>query len=56
MARTSSRRWKGCRLCKPHKDARNGDSWRMPRSAVRQFPTRNGKRVSRRDVGRWGDD
>ncbi|MGD0687371.1 MAG: hypothetical protein ABSA03_19915 [Streptosporangiaceae bacterium] len=55
MARTSGRRWKGCRLCKPHKHAGHGDAARMPYSALRQFPTRNGKRVSRRDVGRWGE-
>jgi hypothetical protein len=37
MARTRNRRWKGCRLCKPHKDARHGDAYRMPVSALRQF-------------------
>jgi len=55
MARTSGRRWRGCRLCKPHKHAGHGDAARMPYSSLRQFPTRNGKRVSRRDVGRWGE-
>jgi hypothetical protein len=48
MARTSSRRWKGCRLCKPHKDARHGDAYRMPVSALRQFGRT--RPVSRRDV------
>jgi len=48
MARTSSRRWKGCRLCKPHKDARHGDAYRMPPSALRHFG--RSRRVSRRDV------
>lgn len=56
MARTSNRRWKGCPMCKPHKFAQQGDAERMPRSALKQFPTRNGRRVSRRDTGRWGDE
>lgn len=51
MARTSSRRWKGCTTCKPHKLAGHGDGYRMKRAAARQFPTRNGKRVNRHDVG-----
>lgn len=56
MARTSSRRWKGCRLCKMHKHAGQGDAERMPYSVRRQFATRNGRRISRHDTGRWGDD
>jgi hypothetical protein len=48
MARTSGRRWKGCRLCKPHKDARNGDAVRMPVSALRQLG--RSRRVSRREI------
>jgi hypothetical protein len=49
MARTSSRRWKGCRLCKPHKNARHGDAVRMPAAALRQMGGRT-RRVSRREV------
>lgn len=56
MARTSNRRWKGCPMCKAHKHAGHGDAERMPRAALKQFPTRNGKRVSRHDAGRWGDE
>jgi hypothetical protein len=55
MPRTSNRRWKGCPLCKMHKHAGHGDAERMPRAARKFFPTRNGKRISRHDVGQWGD-
>lgn len=30
MARTTSRRHKGCQLCKPHKHAGHGDAARTP--------------------------
>jgi hypothetical protein len=53
MARTSSRRWKGCAMCKPWKFAGYGDAERMPYAALRQFPTSGGQRVSRHDVGLW---
>ena len=49
MARTSSRRHKGCQLCKPWKNARHGDAYRMPYSARRQFG--RGRRITRRDIG-----
>ncbi len=48
MARTSTRRWKGCQLCKQHKHAGNGDGTRMPTNAARQFGTK--KRVSRKQL------
>jgi hypothetical protein len=56
MARTSNRRWKGCPMCKPHKIAGSGDAERMPYQARKQFPSRRGKRISRHDTGRWGDE
>lgn len=37
MARTSSRRWKGCQLCKPHKHAGQGDGVRIPFRDARKF-------------------
>ena len=49
MARTSTRRWKGCPMCKYHKDASYGDVVRMPPSALRQFPSERG--ANRHDVG-----
>jgi hypothetical protein len=49
MPRTSNRRWKGCALCKMHKHAGHGDAERMPYSARKQYPTRNGKRINRHD-------
>ena len=36
MARTTGRRWKGCQRCKPHKNARHGDAYRMPISVARR--------------------
>jgi hypothetical protein len=33
MVRTTGRRWKGCRLRKPHQDVRNGAAYRMPGAA-----------------------
>jgi hypothetical protein len=49
MARTSTRRWKGCHMCKYHKDASLPDRERMPYSALREFPDPRG--VTRHDVG-----
>ncbi len=37
--------WKGCRLCKPHKDRRAGQAVRQPWSVLRQVGRR--RRVSR---------
>lgn len=48
MARTSTRRRKGCGLCKPWKLASYGDAYRMPWSAVRQYGKK--RRVSRNDT------
>jgi hypothetical protein len=49
MARTSTRRWKGCRLCKMHKHAGHGDAVRIPAAALRQMGGRT-RRVSRHDI------
>lgn len=54
MARTTTRRWKGCQLCKPHKHASNSDGHPMTANAARQFGTR--KRVSRKQVpNEWNE-
>jgi hypothetical protein len=50
-ARTSSRRHKGCQLCKPWKLARHGDAYTQPPSAVRQLGARRARKISRHDVG-----
>lgn len=49
MARTSNRRWKGCRMCKPHKHAGNGQAVRKPLAEQRQIGKQ--RRVSRHDLG-----
>lgn len=49
MARTSTRRWKGCRMCKPYKDASNGQAERKPVSELRRIG--QARRVSRHDLG-----
>jgi len=49
VARTSSRRWKGCQLCKPHKHAGHGDAERKPTTELRQIGKR--RRVDRHDLG-----
>jgi len=49
MGRTSSRRRKGCQLCKPDKHAGNGDAVRIPAAAIRRMGGRT-RRVSRRQV------
>ena len=57
MARTSTRRWKGCQMCKYYKDDSYGDATRIPYSALKDFPTPDGHKVNRHDVGLWeGDD
>jgi hypothetical protein len=48
MPRTSTRRWKGCQLCKPHKNASHGDSERMPWTVARKFGKK--RRASRKDI------
>lgn len=49
MARTSSRRWKGCRLCKPHKHAGNGHAVRKSVQELRVIG--RSRRVKRHDLG-----
>ena len=49
MARTSTRRWKGCQLCKPHKHDANGQSVRQPWAVLRK--TGKKRKVSRHDLG-----
>ena len=49
MARTSSRRWKGCQVCKPNKHAGNGQAARKRFSKLRYIGRK--RRVSRHDVG-----
>ena len=50
MARTSSRRWKGCAQCKYWKFAGYGDAVRTPPRELRRMGGRV-KRVRRRDPG-----
>ena len=50
MARTVGRRWKGCQLCKPHKNARPGDAYRMPISAARRGYGGRLRRINRHDI------
>ena len=40
---------KGCPLCKPHKDAVNGQAYRKPASELRRIGKK--RRVSRHDLG-----
>lgn len=49
MARTSTRRWKGCPMCKYWKFAGFGDAVRVPPRVLRQLGGRT-RRVSRHDV------
>lgn len=49
MARTSNSRWKGCRLCTPHKHAGNGDGRRKHVTELRYLGRT--KRVTRHDLG-----
>lgn len=49
MARTSNRRWKGCRFCTPHKNAGHGQSVRKPVAERREIGKR--RRISRHDLG-----
>jgi hypothetical protein len=51
MARTSTRRWKGCQLCKPWKFAGHGDGERIPARELRRMGGIR-RRVSRKDAGR----
>lgn len=49
MARTSTRRRKGCGLCKPYKLANYGDAERMPFAVRRQYGKK--RRLGRGDIG-----
>ncbi|MBO2461561.1 hypothetical protein [Actinomadura violacea] len=42
------RRWKGCPICKDHKDDRHGDAVRMPWPVLKKMGRR--RRVARRYV------
>lgn len=50
MAHSPHRQWKGCPICKPHKDKRLGDGERAPYSVVRKLGRRR-RRYNRRDLG-----
>lgn len=50
MARTSNRRWKGCQLCKPWKNAAYPDTERIPARELRRMGGRR-KRITRRYLG-----
>jgi hypothetical protein len=49
MARTSTRGWKGCAMCKYYKDRAYGDTARIPPGALRRMGGRT-KRVTRRSI------
>ncbi len=49
MAHSPHRQQKGCPLCKPHKNRRDGQAVRKPFSELRKLGKR--RRVSRRDLG-----
>ena len=52
MASTTGGRWKGGQLCKPHKNARPGDAYRMPISAARRGYGGRLRRINRHDIDR----
>ncbi|WP_200944555.1 hypothetical protein [Geodermatophilus sp. Leaf369] len=49
MAHSPHKQWKGCRVCRPHKDRRLGRSHRDPFRELRKLGTLS--RVSRQDLG-----
>ena len=49
MAHSPHRQHKGCQLCKPHKNRRNGRAAREPFRVLRQVGKR--RRLSRGDLG-----
>jgi len=51
MARTGTRGWKGCAMCKYYKDWAFGDPVRMPASALRLMGGR-ARRVSKNSISR----
>lgn len=52
MAHSPHRQHKGCQLCKPHKNRRNGRAVREPWAVLRTIGKK--RRVSRRDLGDQG--
>ncbi len=48
MAHSPHRQWKGCRVCKPGKDRRNGRAAREPWAVLRQLGKR--RRISRNEL------
>lgn len=48
---STSRRWKGCNLCKPHKFKDDGQWNRQPFAVHRK--TGKSRRVTRHDLGDW---
>jgi hypothetical protein len=51
MARTSTRGWKGCAMCKYYKDRAFGDPMRIPAPVLRRMGGRM-KRVTRNSISR----
>ncbi|HEY3503802.1 MAG TPA: hypothetical protein VGN37_13585 [Actinocatenispora sp.] len=49
MAHSPHRRWKGCRLCKPHKHRGHGDGVRAPWRVMRQVGVK--RRWNRHQTG-----
>lgn len=49
MAHSPHRQYKGCQLCHPHKNRRNGRAVREPWGVLRQIGKR--RRVDRGDLG-----
>ena len=49
MARTSTRRWKGCMMCKPNKHADEGPAHRKTVAELRSIG--RARRISRHDLG-----
>jgi hypothetical protein len=49
MAHSSHRNYKGCQLCKPHKNRLNGRAVREPWAVLRTIGKK--RRVRRRDLG-----
>ncbi len=48
---STSRRWKGCNLCKPRKSKDDGQRNRQPFAVQRK--TGKARRVTRHDLGDW---
>lgn len=54
MAHSPHRQHKGCQLCKPHKNRRNGRAVREPWPVLRKTGKR--RRIRRRDIGDAADE